>query len=249
MPSYHQLALVYDEAMNHINYHHWTNFLIKILEKERLKTRKIVDLGCGTGEITIQLAKKGFHMIGVDISSHMLSVASQKSIDGNLPVLWLQQDIKKLTGFANESLFISFFDVMNYITAKDDLLDTFQNVYDGLEVGGYFIFDVHHIVHVNKRLIGNSFSFTSDEFAYIWDCTKGDKTGEMDHHITFFVKTTDQYYERFTETHHQKTLEIEQYEEMLKNIGFSKIEFYSDFKIENTILRNEAERIFIVAKK
>src|SRR5690625_16456 len=249
MSSYHQLALIYDEAMNHINYEQWTNFLINIFEKKEINPSNIVDLGCGTGEITIQLAKKGFQMTGVDISSHMLAVASQKSIDDNLPVLWLQQDVKKLTGFANKSLFISFFDVMNYIITKEDLLGTFQNVFDGLEVGGYFIFDVHHIEHVNKRLTGKSFSFTSDEFAYIWDCIEGDKTGQMYHHITFFVKIADNHYEKFTEKHHQKTLEIEQYEEMLKNIGFSKIEFHSDFKIENSILGNEAERIFIVAKK
>ena len=140
MSSYHQLALIYDEAMSHINYEQWTNFLINIFEKKEINPSKIVDLGCGTGEITIQLAKKGFQMTGVDISSHMLAVASQKSIDDNLPVLWLQQDVKKLTGFANKSLFISFFDVMNYIITKEDLLGTFQNVFDGLEVGGYFSF-------------------------------------------------------------------------------------------------------------
>ncbi len=243
------MATMYDKAMTHVDYYQWTNFLLNVIQKEHINTNKIVDLGCGTGEITIQLAKQGFQMIGVDMSADMLSIATEKSFAENVNVTWLQQDIRQLSGFFNVELFVSFFDVINYITNEEELKDTFKTIYHSLSIDGYFIFDVHHIDYVNERLIGHSFSDVADDFAYIWDCIKGNHDGHMIHQMTFFIKSKNQYYEKYTESHDQRTWELAQYEAMLKTSGFSKIDFYGDFKTENSIIRNQHDRIFIVAKK
>lgn len=85
--------------------------------------------------------------------------------------------------------------------------------------------------------------------AYIWDCFGGDSEGEMHHHITFFKEIASKKYERFDEYHHQQTYAPTTYAALLKNIGFTKITIYADFQIDNCILENNNERIFIIAEK
>lgn len=247
--SYNKMAKVYDKLMDHVSYDDWVLFLTKILEEKNIKIEQIVDLGCGTGEITIQLAKLGYDVIGVDISQDMLAVGSQKSLEQQVPITWIQQDIRCLSGFKHVDLFVSFCDVMNYITKEADILSVFQTIYHSLNDEGYFIFDVHSIDYVSKKLTNHTFAEVADEISYIWECVAGDHVGEMYHYLTFFTKKNDHVYERFTETHHQRTWDTKQYEQFLKKAGFTKIEFYGDFELDKVISQNIYDRFFIIAKK
>src|SRR5690625_628877 len=102
--------------MSHVPYERWITFMKRFIQHNQLNIYHIVDLGCGTDEITIQIAKEGFHMTGVDISSDMLAVSSQKSLEQQVPITWIQQNIRELSGFEEVDVCISFCDVMNYIT-------------------------------------------------------------------------------------------------------------------------------------
>jgi 16S rRNA A1518/A1519 N6-dimethyltransferase RsmA/KsgA/DIM1 with predicted DNA glycosylase/AP lyase activity len=53
-----------------------TNFYLEIVKKS--STQKILDIGCGTGLLTHQLAKKGYKVTGVEPSKLMLDIARQK---------------------------------------------------------------------------------------------------------------------------------------------------------------------------
>src|ERR1700691_1058807 len=55
---------------------------------EEVSAETVVDLGCGTGIITLEFARRGYRMIGVDPSSAMLQVALQKP--GADDVQWIQ---------------------------------------------------------------------------------------------------------------------------------------------------------------
>src|SRR5690625_1478732 len=105
--AYDHLAEIYDQLMGHVPYDKWVEFTEKIIQKENKTVKSIVDLGCGTGEITIRLAEKGFQLTGVDLSAHMLSHAQQKSTNIK-PIRWINQDIRQLNGFKHVDLFTSY---------------------------------------------------------------------------------------------------------------------------------------------
>jgi 2-polyprenyl-3-methyl-5-hydroxy-6-metoxy-1,4-benzoquinol methylase len=73
------------------------------IEKEinHNKQLKILDIGCGTGRHSLELAKRGYHMIGIDLSSSQLARAREKAVAQNLHVDFQIQDARKLS-FANE---------------------------------------------------------------------------------------------------------------------------------------------------
>jgi SAM-dependent methyltransferase len=58
--------------------------------------RRILDVGCGTGRHSIGLAKLGFQITGIDISSGMLAEARKSAAEAGVDVHWIQADVKKM---------------------------------------------------------------------------------------------------------------------------------------------------------
>jgi demethylmenaquinone methyltransferase/2-methoxy-6-polyprenyl-1,4-benzoquinol methylase len=60
----------------------WRNKLVKRL-KNIPECNKVLDIGCGTGDLTMALCKAGFDTFGLDIANKMLKIAREKSSDLN----------------------------------------------------------------------------------------------------------------------------------------------------------------------
>lgn len=245
---YQYMASVYDDFMKHAPYDQWVQFTTDVFKKHGKHIDRIIDLGCGTGEITLRLAKQGYQMAGIDYSLEMLAFAEQKAFESGLAVEWFQQDLRELAGFTNIDVAISYCDVMNYITAQEDIKEVFKRIYASLTNDGLFIFDVHSLDHVENTLINNTFAEVTDDGAYIWECLPGATTGEMHHQLTFF-KLVDDKYIRFDEYHTQRTYDVSFYKQVLQQTGFRHIYMYQDFSLKNENSVEDAERIFFLAVK
>lgn len=250
--SYQQLATLYDSLMTDAPYQQWVEFTEFFLKKEQDKiTENILDLGCGTGQVTWRLAEKGYQLTGVDLSEDMLVEAASHAHEKNLQIQWLKQDISQLQGLINFDLVISYCDVINYITDKEKVRDTFKNAYQTLNEDGLFIFDVHNLNYVKNKMIDQLFSEVYDDLAYIWFCEPGDHEGEMFHDLTFFLEQ-DGLYHRFDETHHQRTYPLSIYLDMLSEVGFKQVNVYQDFQLEqiaDLTVDPSGERLFFVCQK
>lgn len=244
--SYHQLAAVYDQFMRDAPYDEWVNFTTQLIGKS---SKKILDLGAGTGSITRKLHQLGHEVTGVDLSEDMLTEALQKAQSEGLSITWIRQDITKLEGFTNFDVVVSYCDVINYVTDEQDVLSVFKHAFDALNEGGTFIFDVHSINHVRK-MIDEVYSVVEDDMSYIWFCEAGEYDGDMHHDLTFFIREGDKY-ERFDENHHQRTYAVDQYKKWLQAAGFNAITIYGDFSpaIKTKAELDQSERLFFVAVK
>ena len=76
--SYTSFAQVYDMFMDNVDYSAWSKYLIQLLKEYQVEDGLVLDLGCGTGNMTELLAEEGYDMIGVDNSEDMLEIASEK---------------------------------------------------------------------------------------------------------------------------------------------------------------------------
>ncbi|MFR7852514.1 MAG: methyltransferase domain-containing protein [Christensenellales bacterium] len=72
---YGDFAGMYDPLMKDVDYDSWAEYLLRFLGAEKLR---VTDCACGTGEITLRLARAGHIMTGVDISGDMLRIASER---------------------------------------------------------------------------------------------------------------------------------------------------------------------------
>jgi ubiquinone/menaquinone biosynthesis C-methylase UbiE len=77
--AYGNLAASYDRLTNDVDYGAVVDFYFEILEKEKLKPRTAVDLACGTGSVSLLLAKKGQHP-QVDLQAEAVVAAAAQHL-------------------------------------------------------------------------------------------------------------------------------------------------------------------------
>ncbi|CDQ18064.1 class I SAM-dependent DNA methyltransferase [Halobacillus karajensis] len=237
------MAHVYDLLMEDAPYDNWIQFTKRMVQKYKPDTHHILDVGCGTGEITHRLSNEGFLMTGLDLSSDMLTVAQQKHPKSNIQ--WLQQDMTSLNGLRGYDCIVSYCDVVNYLVDDDDVLSAFQSIYEALNEGGLFLFDVHSIDHIHNDLSGGTFAEVRDELSYIWFCDPGVRENSVVHDLTFFIKEQEKY-KRFDEIHEQRGYDLDTLESWLTTAGFHVQDVYADFSEAPSL---EGDRWMFICKK
>ena len=116
-----------------------------ILEKFNIKPQEILDIACGEGTFAVEMAKRGFRVVGVDISKEMLKFAKEKAKNENVNVEFIYGDMRSL-GFNEEfDLATCWYDSLNYLLTLKDLEKAFAGVYKALKKDELFIFDMNTI--------------------------------------------------------------------------------------------------------
>ena len=77
--------------------------------------RQVLDLACGTGNMAIRLAKRGYKVTGVDSSKDMLDVARDKAAREGLCLSFVQQDMRYLESEKQFDAAVCLFDSLNYL--------------------------------------------------------------------------------------------------------------------------------------
>ena len=119
---YDLIAPFYDSVNSHIDYKSWADFIEKIFLKEmKQKPELVLDLGCGTGRMTIELSKRGYDMTGVDYSPEMLGMARDVAEDEGQDILWLCQDMREFELYGTVDAAVCCLDCINHLESEDDL--------------------------------------------------------------------------------------------------------------------------------
>ena len=194
MSAYSILAKYYDTLMGDFDYDGYYEFISDVLIGEG------VDLACGSGEMTVRLAKGGRKMIGMDMSGEMLNVATQKAKKLGLDVKWINQDMTQLQLNHAVDFITCVCDGVNYVQGKD-IQKFFDKVYCALKGGGKFVFDISSSYKLENILGDNLFCEDYDDVTYIWSNSLG--KGYVDMDIDFFEKIEGDTYRRIEESHRQ----------------------------------------------
>lgn len=105
---------------------------------------KILDLGAGTGRLSIPMAMNGHTITAVDQCAGMLDELEKKLMNNPLDIT-CHLDINCNHIPQDHDLAIALFTVMAYSTTLEQLTNTLKAVYDKLKPGAYFIFDLEKI--------------------------------------------------------------------------------------------------------
>lgn len=248
MDQYRDFAFVYDELMNEVDYESWINYIEEIIKNENVRVKNILELGCGTGNITIPLAKKGYDIAGIDISEEMLIVAREKSQKEGIELVLLNQDIVDLDfDLYDLDCVLCACDGFNYILNDDDIKSVFNKVYTLLKEKGIFIFDISSYYKLSSILGDNVYGENREDIAYLWQNYFDDEDNIVQMDLAFFIKENDDKFSRFEETHYQRAYKNDEILNMLNSCGFKNIKLYKDFTFEND--NGKGERIFFVCTK
>jgi SAM-dependent methyltransferase len=246
--TYGKFAYLYDELMKDVPYDSWVSIVTEKWGQYQCRGKKLLDIACGTGELSVRFAKAGFEVTGVDLSGDMLTVAQMKAEDNGLKLPFYQQNMVELDLYENFDVIGIFCDSLNYLQTEEEVIETFKNINGLLDKDGFFIFDVHSVHKIMNIFMNQTFTYDDEEICYIWNCFQGDYPLSIEHELTFFVQDDETgKYDRYDEFHSQRTFPVEVYKNWLEASGFDVVETFSDF--EGDQLSTEAERIFFIAKK
>ncbi|MBS5082027.1 MAG: class I SAM-dependent methyltransferase [Clostridiales bacterium] len=246
MDAYTSFASVYDLFMDNVPYEQWSGYLVSLLQEYGIEDGLILDLGCGTGSLTEQLAKKGYDMIGVDNSSDMLEIAMDKKAASGLDILYLMQDMRDFELYGTVKAVVSICDSMNYILSEDELTTVFRLVNNYLDPGGIFIFDLNTIYKYS--LMGDAtIAENREEGSFIWENSYYEEDRMNEYDLTLFIRQESGLYEKYEETHYQKAYELETVKELLADAGMEYICAYDAFTREQP--RDDSERIYVAARE
>jgi SAM-dependent methyltransferase len=110
---------------------------------DRLKSEaKIVDLCCGMGRISNELARRGFSVTGVDITKSYLDAAIEDAKAENLSVEYIHQDIRNFKRAEHFDLALNLYNSFGYFDNSEDDLLFIKNAFESLQNGGVFIIEL-----------------------------------------------------------------------------------------------------------
>ncbi len=142
---YAALSDVYDLLNNEVDYEGWAKHIKEIFTRyEKVNTSLVLDLGCGTGKMTLALNKLGYDMTGVDISPEMLSVARESFSEQDAEnILLLCQDMTDFELYGTVEAAVCCLDGINHLTRRGDVSRCFGLVHNYLVPNGLFVFDIN----------------------------------------------------------------------------------------------------------
>jgi len=137
-------ARYYDLLYKDKDYESEADYVAGMIRCFHPTARSVLELGSGTGIHAIHLAKKGYEVTGVEISTDMIGIARSKaSPHSHSPnPAFFQGDIRTVRLNRTYDTIIAIFHVMSYQTTNADIVAAFATVREHLGTGGIFLFDV-----------------------------------------------------------------------------------------------------------
>lgn len=253
MPAYDSIASVYDNINAEIDYAAWADFIENCFKRYLSERPELVlDLACGTGSMTLELAKRGYDMIGADLSEDMLMEAMDKAYDKGIDgILFLKQDMRCFELYGTVGAITCCLDSLNYLTEDGDLETCLKCVHNYLDPDGLFIFDVNtpykfenvygdqHYIFESKNSFG--------ENAYCgWQNDYDAETGLCSFYLSVFTEEKDGRFSRADEVQTERCYSKEELTDNLKKCEFEIIGFYGDYNFSAP--QSNCERWYVIAR-
>lgn len=244
---YGAFASVYDTFMDNIPYDQWTEYLIGLLREYGVFEGLLLDMGCGTGNITECLAARGYDMIGIDNSEEMLMVARDKMTESGADILYLLQDMRSFELYGTVAAAVSICDSMNYILEKEDLEEVFRLVNNYLDPGGIFIFDFN-TPYKYKEVIGDQvIAENREDCSFIWENNFDEDEQINIYDLTIFIQSHAELFRRYQETHYQKAWTINDFIHASECAGMKVLAVYDAFT--HDIPKSDSERLYMIVQE
>lgn len=246
MMSYISFAEFYDELTENVGYKERCDYILSLMKDAGHPMGLTLDLACGTGTLTLELAQRGIDIFGADASAEMLCQAQNKALGAEKQILFLCQKMQELELYGSIDTCLCILDSINHLTDARDVRETFSRVYRFLNPGGYFIFDVNTVYKHREILADNTFVYDAETVYCVWQNTLLDSNAvQID--LDFFEQGQNGVYTRTSECFCERAYSREELEHMLVQTGFVLAGCYGDMTKEEP--KEKEQRMVFVVKK
>ncbi|MDR3645640.1 MAG: class I SAM-dependent methyltransferase [Clostridia bacterium] len=245
MTPYSVFARYYDTLMADVDYAAQADYLRRLFECYGASPRLILDLGCGTGSLLMELVRAGYEVVGADANPMMLSAAAQKLAGSEAAVLVCQR-MQELDLYGTVDAAVCMLDGINHLKSAREVLAAFRRVSLFLNPGGLFIFDINSVYKFQRTLACNAFIYDCDDVYCIWQNAFSQKSGLCRFDLTFF-ECCGSAYTRSDESFCERAYPRKKIEFLLKEAGLEPLAAYDGYGLKQA--GETSERIVFVARK
>jgi len=201
---------------------------------------KILDAACGAGRHSISLAKKGYNVVGFDLSSTLLKIASENANKLNLKINFINSDIRQFTSETKFDLIINLFTSFGYFETNKENFAFPTNAIDILSDGGCFVLDFLNKNYVKRTLVPKSEKRIGNKIIIE---KRKIENGRVVKEIT--IKEGNKQAE-FIES--VKLYSSKEILEKFLEIGFNIKSIFGNYSSDN-FLEDESERLIVIFQK
>lgn len=114
---------------------------------------RVLDLACGIGRHSLELRRRGFEVVGVDISADLLEIAERAAAEAGLEVSFMQADLRELELGEEFDLVLSLNDgAVGYFETDAENARTFEVIANALRPGGGHLMQLPNVLHAEREL-------------------------------------------------------------------------------------------------
>jgi SAM-dependent methyltransferase len=243
---FRDVAEIYDSLMSVVPYRQWVDYVEQLWLRFQMRPRRVLDLACGTGNATLELARRGYEVTGVDSSAEMLRVARRKAPQ----LAFHEQDARHLALVERFDACVCLFDSLNYILEPEGLTAALAAVRRHLEPDGSFIFDLNAIRALEQGMFDQEGHGRDETIAYVWRSHYFPDRRLCRIDMRFFVqepagRRSPASTREFTETHWQRGYTIAEVTGSLMEAGFHPLAVFDAFTFRPPTPRSD--RLYFVA--
>ncbi len=208
----------------------------------------VLDLGCGSGRMTVELARRGYDMVGVDGSPEMLTAARDAAeTAGVLPrCLFLLQDLCSFELYGTVEAVVCCLDTLNHLTSYRDLRACLSLVHNYLVPGGLFLFDLNSRKKFETVYADNVYTYETEEAFCIWQNEYRASSSLADFYVTVFEANGDGSYRRSDAVTRERMYPTASILRELRAAGFTPLSVGGE-PYNDRILGGE-DRLYFVAR-
>ncbi len=244
MAGYGEFATVYDLLTENVPYDEIADYYDSIITEHAGVRGLLLDIGCGTGNLTMRMAAKGYDVIAADASVEMLSVAMSKPHEG---IQYICQGMTELDLYGAADVAISTLDSVNHLDTPEDIMECFSSVADNLGQGGLFLFDVNTIYKHRNILADNTFVYDVEGVYCVWQNEYSEEDERVTIELDLFYENDDGSYDRGYESFSEIALGQAELERYLKAAGFEVLAVYEYLTKEPPV--EDSDKLLFAARK
>ena len=241
---YEALAPFYAELNGDVSYDRMARYVAKCFSTHfKGDVKDVLDLGCGSGNMTFPLLSLGYSMIGVDASENMLAEA--KVAKRGDEVLWLCQDMRSFELYGTVEGVVSTLDCLNHLLKREDVLSTLKLVHNYLVPGGIFVFDINSPYKFKEIYGENSYVLETENAFCVWQNFYNERSGRCHFAVDLFEEDGGLYTRKSADRQEQMYTE-RQMRTMLEKTGFTVLSVTDDYT--DAPISPTTERLTFVAR-